>query len=82
MDFFLQHMIVNNKSNLSDSNKEFIINTYENDKENFVQNLLDQKNIFNLNEHQKFNLEKNILNNMKQIKKVTFSNFLSNLVFK
>ena len=37
---FLQHMIVNNKSNLSDSNKEFIINTYENDKENFVQNLL------------------------------------------
>ena len=79
---FLQHMIVNNKSNLSDSNKEFIINTYENDKESFVQNLLDQKNIFNLNEHQKFNLEKNILNNMNQIKKVTFSNFLSNLVFK
>ena len=35
MDFFLQHMIVNNKSNLSDSNKEFIINTYENDKKKF-----------------------------------------------
>ena len=79
---FLQHMIVNNKSNLSDSNKEFIINTYENDKENFVQNLLDQKNIFNLNEYHKFNLKKNILNNMNQIKKVTFTNFLSNLVFK
>ena len=75
-------MIINNRSKLSDSNKEFIINTYENDKENFVQNLLDQKNIFNLNEYQKFNLEKNILNNMNQIKKVTFSNFLSNLVFK
>ena len=82
MDFFLQHMIVNNKSNLSDSNKEFIINTYENDKENFVLNLLNQKNLFNLNEYQKINLEKNIINNIKQIKKVTFTNFLSNLVFK
>jgi len=82
MDFFLQHMIVNNKSNLSDSNKEFIINTYENDKENFVLNLLNQKNLFNLNEYQKINLEKNIINNMNQIKKVTFTNFLSNLVFK
>ena len=75
-------MIVNNKSNLSDSNKEFIINTYENDKENFVLNLLNQKNLFNLNEYQKINLEKNIINNMNQIKKVTFTNFLSNLVFK
>ena len=82
MDFFLQHMIVNNKSNLSDSNKEFIINTYENDKENFVLNLLNQKNLFNLNEYQKINLEKNIINNINQIKKVTFTNFLSNLVFK
>ena len=79
---FLQHMIVNNKSNLSDSNKEFIINTYENDKENFVLNLLNQKNLFNLNEYQKINLEKNIINNINQIKKVTFTNFLSNLVFK
>ena len=79
---FLQHMIVNNKSNLSDSNKEFIINTYENDKENFVQNLLNQKNLFNLNDYQKINLEKNIINNINQIKKVTFANFLSNLVFK
>ena len=75
-------MIVNNKSNLSDSNKEFIINTYENDKENFVLNLLNQKNLFNLNEYQKINLEKNIINNINQIKKVTFTNFLSNLVFK
>ena len=70
-------MIVNNKSNLSDSNKEFIINTYENDKENFVLNLLNQKNLFNLNEYQKINLEKNIINNINQIKKVTFTNFLS-----
>ena len=75
-------MIVNNKSNLSDSNKEFIINTYENDKENFVLNLLNQKNLFNLNEYQKINLEKNIINNINQIKKITFTNFLSNLVFK
>ena len=82
MDFFLQHMIVNNKSNLSDSNKEFIINTYENDKENFVLNLINQKNLFNLNDCQKINLEKNIINNINQIKKVTFTNFLSNLVFK
>ena len=82
MDFFLQHMIVNNKSNLSDSNKEFIINTYDNDKENFVLNLINQKNLFNLNDCQKINLEKNIINNINQIKKVTFTNFLSNLVFK
>ena len=67
---------------LSDSNKEFIINTYENDKENFVLNLLNQKNLFNLNEYQKINLEKNIINNINQIKKITFTNFLSNLVFK
>ena len=79
---FLQHMIENNKSNLSDSNKEFIINTYQNDKENFVLNLLNQKNLFNLNEYQKINLEKNIINNINQIKKITFTNFLSNLVFK
>ena len=79
---FLQHMIVNNKSNLSDSNKEFIINTYENDKGNFVLNLLNQKNIFNLNKYQKKNLEENILNNINQIKKVTFSKYLSDLVFK
>ena len=79
---FLQHMIVNNKSNLSDSNKEFIINTYEHDKGNFVLNLLNQKNIFNLNKYQKKNLEENILNNINQIKKVTFSKYLSDLVFK
>ena len=51
-------------------------------KKNFVLNLLNQKNLFNLNEYQKVNLEKNIINNMNQIKKVTFTNFLSNLVFK
>jgi len=79
---FLQHMIVNNKSNLSDSNKEFIINTYEHDKGNFVLNLLNQKNIFNLNKYQKKNLEENILNNINQIKKVTFTKYLSDLVFK
>ena len=43
MDSFFKTYDINNKSKLSDSNKEFIINTYEKDKENFVQNLLDQK---------------------------------------
>ena len=79
---FLQHMIVNNKSNLSDTNKDFIINTYENDKENFVINLLNQKNIFDLSEYNKINLKRNILNNINQIKKETLNDFLSNLVFK
>ena len=79
---FLQHMIVNNKSKLSDSNKDFIINTYENDNENFVLNLLNQKNIFDLSDYQKINLKRNILNNINQIKKDTLSHFLSNLVFK
>ena len=79
---FLQHMIVNNKSNLSDTNKDFIINTYENDKENFVINLLNQKNIFDLSEYNKINLKRNILNNINQIKKETLSEFLRKLVFK
>ena len=79
---FLQHMIVNNKSNLSDTNKDFIINTYENDKENFVTNLLNQKNIFDLSEYNKINLKRNIFNNINQLKKETLNDFLSNLVFK
>ena len=79
---FLQHMIVNNKSNLSDTNKDFIINTYENDKENFVINLLNQKNIFDLSEYNKINLKRNIFNNINQLKKETLNDFLSNLVFK
>ena len=75
-------MIVNNKSNLSDTNKDFIINTYENDKENFVTNLLNQKNIFDLSEYNKINLKRNIFNNINQLKKETLNDFLSNLVFK
>ena len=66
-----------NKNNLSDFNKELLINIYESDKENFVEKLND-KNIFNLNEYQKINLVNNINNNIRLIKKITFSNFIKN----
>ena len=75
---FLIHMIENEKNNLSDFNKSLIINTYENDKDNFVENLLDNKNIFNLNEYQKSSLVNNINHNIRLIKKITFSNFIKN----
>ena len=48
------------------------------DKDNFVENLLDNKNIFNLNKYQKSSLVKNIDDNIRLIKKITFSNFIKN----
>tara|TARA_X000000950_G_scaffold88083_1_gene110952 strand:- start:294 stop:512 length:219 start_codon:yes stop_codon:yes gene_type:complete len=71
-------MIENEKNNLSDFNKAIIINTYENDKDNFVENLLNNKIIFNLNKYQKSSLIKNIDDNIRLIKKITFSNFIKN----
>ncbi len=75
---FLINMIENEKNNLSDFNKAIIINTYENDKDNFVENLLNNKIIFNLNKYQKSSLIKNIDDNIRLIKKITFSNFIKN----
>ena len=75
---FLIHMIENEKNNLSDFNKELLINIYESDKENFVENLFNDKNIFNLNEYQKSSLVNNINHNIRLIKKITFSNFIKN----
>ena len=64
---------------LKDPNNELFMKFYKDNKDNYIKRILELKNIFNISDDKKTRLLKNILNNIKYIKKNSLKKLISQI---
>ena len=77
---FIEDRLIINILELKDPNNELFMSLYKNNKNKYFLQILDLKNIFNLNEYQRNKLKKIILENISYIKKYSLKKLMKEII--
>ena len=78
--FFLFQIIEEDQNRLDDANKEYFYKVYKNNKSNFFEEIVNNKNIFNLSISKKEEMLTDIKNNISLIEKKSLKKLLKEII--
>ena len=78
--FFLFQMIEEDQNRLDDSNKEYFYSVYKNNKDNFFEEIINNKNIFNLSLSKKEEMLSAVKKNLNLIKENPLKSLLKEII--
>ena len=78
--FFLFQIIEEDQNRLDDSNKEYFYSVYKNNKDNFFEEIINNKNIFNLSVNKKEEMLAVVKKNLNLMKENPFKLLLKEII--
>ena len=78
--FFLFQMIEEDQNRLDDGNKEYFYSVYKNNKDNFFEEIINNKNIFNLSESKKEEMLTAVKKNLNLMKENPLKSLLKEII--
>ena len=78
--FFLFQIIEEDQNRLDDANKEYFYKVYKNNKSNFFEEIVNNKNIFNLSINKKEEMLTDIKNNISLMEKKSLKSLLKEII--
>ncbi len=78
--FFLFQIIEEDQNRLDDSNKEYFYSIYKNNKDNFFEEIINNKNIFNLSVSKKEEMLTAVKKNLNLMKENSLKSLLKEII--
>ena len=78
--FFLFQIIEEDQNRLDDANKEYFYSVYKNNKNNFFEEIINNKNIFNLSESKKEEMLTAVKKNLNLMKENPLKSLLKEII--
>ena len=78
--FFLFQIIEEDQNRLDDGNKEYFYSVYKNNKDNFFEEIINNKNIFNLSESKKEEMLTAVKKNLNLMKENPLKSLLKEII--
>ena len=78
--FFLFQIIEEDQNRLDDANKEYFYKVYKNNKSNFFEEIVNNKNIFNLSESKKEKMLTAVKKNINLMKENPLKSLLKEII--